>query len=231
MGKRPDGRKADQLRPVNAEVGVVPKADGSARFQIGNTVAIAAVYGPKELHPKFMQDPKTGILRCFYGMMPFSGQGDRVRPGPNRRAKEISMVISKALLPVLDLKKYPNSTVDIFIDCPQTDAGTRCAAICAASMALADAGVAMKDLVSAVAVGMVEGQLCADLSYEEEALEAVDIPVAILENTEEITLLQMDGEIERANLKKALKLAMKSVKELNEVQCKALKAKFAEAKK
>ena len=224
--KRPDGRKPDELRPIKAEVGVVPNAQGSARFEIGNTVAIAAVYGPRELHPKFMQNPKTGILRCHYGMMPFSGQGDRVRPGPNRRAKEISMVITKALNPVIDLSEYPNAVVDVFIDCPQTDAGTRCAALTAASMALADAGISMKDLVSAVAVGYVEGKLVADLSYEEEAMEATDIPVAALPSSGQVTLLQMDGECSREDLKKALELAVETTKELYEVQKKALKAKY-----
>ncbi len=224
--KRPDGRKFDQLRPITAEVGVIPNATGSARFEIGNTVAIAAVYGPRELHPKFMQNPKTGILRVHYGMMPFSGQGDRVRPGPNRRAKEISMVIEKALHPVLDLSAFPNAVVDIFVDCPQTDAGTRCAALTAASMALADAGLNMKDLVSAVAVGFVEGKLVVDLCYEEEAMEATDIPVAVIPGTGQISLLQMDGEASRENLKKALELATETAKEVYDIQKKALKAKY-----
>src|SRR3989344_7182812 len=107
--KRSDGRKFDELRPLKAEVGVIPRADGSARFQIGKTIALAAVYGPRSLHPKFLQDPTTGILRCNYNMMPFSGMGNRVKPGQNRRAKEISMVTEKALLPVVDLREFPNA--------------------------------------------------------------------------------------------------------------------------
>ena len=63
------------------------------------------------------------------------------------------MVTEKALLPVLDLDEFPNSVVDVFIEFPQTDAGTRCAGICAASIALADAGLKMKDMVSSVSVG------------------------------------------------------------------------------
>src|SRR3989344_3248754 len=100
--KRIDGRKSfDELRPISAKAGIIPRAHGSAMFQIGKTVALAAVYGPRELYPKFMHNPKTGILRCVYEMMPFSGSGERVRPGPSRRSKEISMVTEKALLPVL----------------------------------------------------------------------------------------------------------------------------------
>jgi exosome complex component RRP41 len=96
-------------------------------FQMGDTVAYAAVYGPRELHPKFLQNPQVGVLRCRYNMLPFSGAGDRVRPGASRRSKELSMVIEKALIPVLNLEEFPNSVVDVFVELPQTDAGTRCA--------------------------------------------------------------------------------------------------------
>ena len=116
MEKRCDGRKQDELRPIKAKVGVVPRADGSAMFQIGNTVAYAAVYGPRELFPKFMQNPEKGRLRCAYNMMPFSGHGERVRPGGSRRSKEISVLTEKALMPVLDLSEYPNAVIDVFIE-------------------------------------------------------------------------------------------------------------------
>ncbi len=230
--KRFDGRKADELRQIEAKVGVIPRADGSAMFKIGNTVALAAVYGPRDLHPKFMQNPKTGILRCYYNMMPFSGHGERVRPGASRRSKEISMVMENALLPILNLKDYPNAVVDVFVELPQTDAGTRCAGITAASMALADAGLEMKDLVCAIAVGKVGGTILADLNYDEEAYEehggATDIPVSYLPNLDKVTLLQMDGEITREDLKQGLELAKKVCKQIYEVQKKALKEKFKE---
>ncbi|MDO8660861.1 MAG: exosome complex exonuclease Rrp41 [Candidatus Woesearchaeota archaeon] len=228
--KRFDGRKFDELRPITAKVGIIPRADGSAMFQLGKTTAYAAVYGPRDLHPKFMQNPQTGILRCNYNMMPFSGHGERVRPGGSRRSKEINMVMEKALLPVLDLKDYPNSVVDVFVELPQTDAGTRCAGITAAAMALADAGLEMKDLVAAVAVGKVGDKIVSDLIYDEEAYDeeggATDIPVAVLPRTGEITLLQLDGEISPADLRKALELAQVKCKEIYEIQKNALKQRF-----
>ena len=138
--KRFDGRGFEDLRPVEAKVGIVKNADGSAMFKIGKTIAYAAVYGPREMKPKFMQDPTKGQLRVFYAMMPFSGHGERVRPGTSRRSKEIAFVSKQALSPVVDLSEFPKAVVDVFIDLPQTDAGTRCAGITAAAMALADAG-------------------------------------------------------------------------------------------
>lgn len=226
--KRIDGRKFDELRPMEAKAGVIPNADGSAYFKIGNTIAYAAVYGPRELHPKFLQNPKTGIIRCFYSMMPFSGSGERIRPGPNRRAQEISMVMTKALTPVIDLTAFPNSVVDVFVELPQTDAGTRCAALSAAAIALAEAGIPMKDMVSSVAVGQVDGAVVADLNYGEESYPAVvsDIPVAVLHNTKEICLLQMDGEISKEDLLKALELAKVATEKIYQIQVKALKEKY-----
>ena len=229
--QRIDGRKFDEARPIEAKVGVIKRADGSAMFKIGNTWAYAAVYGPRNLHPKFMQDPQRGILRCSYNMMPFSSSGERVRPGGSRRSKEISMVSEKALLPVLNLEDYPNSVVDVFIELPQTEAGSRCAGICAASMALADAGLDMKDLVCAVSVGKVADKLLVDLDYSEESYAdgpVADIPIAMMPGSGKITLLQMDGEVKKEELMKALQMGKKICMDIYEVQKKALKEKYHE---
>jgi len=145
------------------------------------------------------------------------------------------------LEPVVDLSQYPNSVVDVFVELPQTDAGTRCAAISAAAMALADAGIPMKDLVSSVAVGMADDKIIADLTYKEEhiyefnpeSLNAVvsDIPLAMIHNTKELTLLQMDGEITKEDLLKALELGQKAIEKVYAVQVKALKENFIEESK
>jgi len=227
--ERPSKRKLTESRPIEAEAGVIEQADGSARFKIGDTEAYAAVYGPRELHPRFLQDPKKGVLRCNYNMMPFSGDGSRVRPGPSRRSKEISMVTEKALLPVIDLTDYPNTVVDVYIDLPQTDAGSRCAGICAASMALADAGLKMKDMVAAVAVGKVRGEIIVDLDGAEEHMdenEGTDIPVGLVPSTDEITLLQMDGKISKEEFINAIEMVKPALREIANKQREALKSKY-----
>lgn len=227
--ERPSKRKMTDARPIEAEAGIIKKADGSARFKIGDTEAYAAVYGPRELHPRFMQDPKTGILRCNYSMLPFSGDGSRVRPGPSRRSKEISLVTEKALIPVMNLEDYPNTVVDVYIELPQTDAGSRCAGICAASIALADAGLMMKDMVAAVSVGQVRGNLLVDLDGEEEHMdenEGTDIPVGMIPSTEQITLLQGDGVVSREDFLKALEMVKPALNAIAEEQRKALHKKY-----
>ncbi len=229
--ERYDGRDFDETRPIEAKAGVLPNADGSAYFKIGDTVAYAAVYGPREMFPRRLADPKKGVLRVNYNMMPFAGPGERGRPGPNRRAKEISMVSEKALLPAIDISKYPNSVIDVFLELPQTDAGSRCAAICAASIALADAGILMKDMVPAIGVGMVGDTAVVDLSYHEEqpeGMEAVDIPIAMIPSTGEITLLQLDGMIDPETLKKVIGKAKAACEKIAETQRQALHEKYNE---
>lgn len=225
--KRIDGRKFDELRKVEAKVGVVKNANGSAMFKIGDTIAIAAVYGPRDLFPKFMQNPQKGILRCNYNMMSFS-VSERIRPGPSRRSKEISLVTENALLPSLSLEKFPNAVVDVFVEIIQADAGTRCAGICAASMALADAGLPMKDLVCAVSVGKVGGKILVDLNKYEEDFEegSTDMPVAMLPRKHEISLLQMDGKMKPEDIKEALELAKKACNDILKIQRDVLKEKY-----
>lgn len=224
--KRPDGRKVDELRqPVIAKVGIIPNADGSAMFQTGKTIAIAAVYGPKKMHPQHSQNPEKGTLRCTYNMNSFSVD-DRIRPGPSRRSMEISEITKWALEPVVMLGKWKNQVVDVHINIIQADAGTRCAGINAAAMALAHAGIPMKDMVSSVAVGKLDKTVVVDLDKAEEDFEEgegpTDIPISMTPSGE-ITHLQLDGKINSAQMKEAIEMAKKACGEIYEIQKKALK--------
>lgn len=224
--KRPDGRKVTELRPMTAKVGVVPNADGSAMFAFGDTIAIAAVYGPRLLHPQHMQDPKQAVLRVNYDLLSFSVY-DRKKPGPSRRSQEISKMTEYALSPVLDLKEFPNTVIDVQIYILQADAGTRTAGINAASMALAHAGLPMKDLICSVAIGKQDTTVVADLTKEEEDFHegegATDFPLAKIANTDQFTLVQLDGNISTELVPEVLQMANECCAEIYEVQKKALK--------
>ena len=223
--KRTDGRKFDETREIKAEVGVVPNADGSAMFSFGDTIVVAAVYGPKKMHPQHLQNPERGTLRCNYSMLSFSVT-ERIRPGPSRRSTEISKIIEWALEPVLMIDKYANMVIDVFINVLQANASTRCAGINAASMALAHAGIPMKDLVSSVSIGKLDKQLVVDLNKEEEDFKegegSTDIPVTFT-NKGKITHIQLDGKIKTKELKEVINLARDSCKKIYEVQKQALK--------
>ena len=230
--KRFDGRKFDEVRAIKAKVGIIPSADGSAMFETGGTRAIAAVRGPRTLHPQHMQNPQKGILRVSYGMMPFS-VWERIRPGPSRRSEEISKVSEWALSSVIDLSDFPNSVVDVFIQIPQADAGTRVAGLNAAAMALAHAGIPMKEMITAIAAGKADKTLIVDVDKEEEDFHdgegATDIPIAMTSRTKNITLLQLDGKISPDELKSCIEMSQKACEDILQAQEQALKDALAQS--
>ncbi|MCL4396891.1 exosome complex exonuclease Rrp41, partial [Candidatus Parvarchaeota archaeon] len=226
--ERFDKRKFDELRPMEAETGIIPNAKGSARFKIGNTEAIAAVYGPEEVKPRHIEKVNKGIIVCKYDMLPFSVP-DRARPGMDRRDIEISQVITNALNRAVILEEMPRAMVNVRIYITQADAGTRCASLTAASMACADAGLPMRDLVAAVAAGKIGDSICLDLTKEEEDFHeggATDVPIGILPSKNEIVLLQLDGKVTREELKKVIEIGKKGAMEIYELEKAALKRRF-----
>jgi exosome complex component RRP41 len=224
--KRLDGRKFDELRPIRAEVGVIPNADGSALFAHGDTVAIATVYGPKVLNPKHMQKPDRGLIRCNYNMLPFSVT-ERAKPGPSRRSKEISMVTENALSSVVDLTRFPGTVIDVEILILQANASTRCAGINAAAMALAHAGIVMKEMVSSVSIGKIDDKIVADITKAEEDYHEgegpTDIPFTMTSRTKQITHLQLDGKIQTHRFKEAMEAAKHACHKILKYQERALK--------
>jgi exosome complex component RRP41 len=226
-GKRLDGRKPDELRKIEMKVGVIPNANGSAQVSFGNTTAIAAVYGPRELFPKHLQNPDTAVLRCRYNMAPFSVD-ERASPGTSRRSVEISKVTRLALEPALFLRDYPETGVGVYIEVIEADGSTRVTGINAASLALADAGVPMKDLVVAVSGGKINDTLILDLCGREDNYSDADMPVAFMPRKKQITLLQMDGELTPKEIKEIIKNVLKAGQVIYEKQKKTLKEKYEE---
>ena len=228
--KRFDGRKFNEVREMEAKVGIIKRAEGSAMFRMGKTISIAAVYGPRELFPSFLQNSKRGRLKVIYDLLSFS-VSERKRPGPSRRSSEVSMVTESSLEPALNLTKFEYTGLDVYIYITQADAGTRCAGINAAVLALADAGIPMRDLVAAVAIGKISDKICIDLNKEEEDHPdgSTDMPVAIMPRSKKITLLQLDGNMTKAEIKEALEMVKNAAKEINKFQIAALKDKYKEA--
>ncbi len=225
-GLRLDGRQIDEIRQMKIKIGVLSRADGSCYLEWGNNKVLVAVYGPRELHPRRLQKADSALIRYRYNMAAFSVE-DRIRPGPSRRSIEISKVSREAFEPVVMTHLYPGAVIDVFAEVLQADAGTRTAAINAASLALADAGIPMKGLVAACAVGKVDGQLVLDLNKAEDNYGQADFPVAITQDGE-ITLLQMDGDLTQEEFKKALEMCKEGCRQIMEMQKEALRSKFAD---
>jgi exosome complex component RRP41 len=224
-GKRSDGREIDDLRPIKITVGVIKNADGSAFIEFGKNKIIVAVYGPREVHPKHMALPDRCVLRCRYHMSPFSTD-TRKNPAPSRREVEISKVIRESLEPSLILSDYPRAVIDVFVEVLQADGGSRCAGIIAASVALADAGINMRDLVSACAAGRLGDNIVLDINDLEDKEGDADMPVAYLPNIEQITLLQLDGKLSTSQFNECLKKAIQGCKLVYEIQKEALMKKY-----
>ena len=228
-GLRLDGRKADELRPVKLEVGILPNADGSAYIEHGKNKILVGVFGPREMHPKHLSLSDRMVLRCRYHMAPFSVQ-ERKSPAPSRREVELSKVIRESLEPSVFVDLYPRTGIDIFIEVLQADGGTRCAAITAASLAIADAGIPMRDLVVACAAGKIDDTVVLDLMDTEDKVGVADVPVAFMPNLNAITLLQMDGVLAPEEFEDAFNMAVEGCKKIYAMQKDALRNKYMVAK-
>ena len=224
-GLRVDGRRFDELRPLKIEVSTLDKADGSAYVEHGRNKILAAVYGPREAHPKHIALADRAVIRCRYHMAPFSTD-DRKSPAPSRRELELSKVIREALEPAIMSEYFPRSTIDIFIEVLQADAGTRCAGITAAALALADAGIPMRELVAGCAAGKVDGKVVLDLSDVEDKQGEADLPVALMPKSNVVCLLQMDGSLTEDEFKQALDMATDACRRIYEMQRDALRQKY-----
>ncbi len=224
-GIRTDGRRIDELRPIRIEAGILKNADGSAYIEFGRNKIMVAVYGPKEVHPKHMALSDRSVLRCRYHMAPFSVE-ERKNPAPSRREVEISKITREALEPALILEDYPRTAIDVYIEVLQSDGGSRCAGISAASVALADAGINMRDLVAACAAGKVSDTIVLDINDEEDKEGQADMPIAYLPNLNQVTLMQVDGVLSKEEYKKCLDMALQGCKKVYQLQKEALMKKY-----
>jgi len=227
-GIRIDGRRLEELRPLKIEIGVLDKSDGSAYVELGKTKIFAAVFGPREVHPKHLALPDRAILNCRYHMTSFSVD-ERKPLGMTRREIELSKVIREALESVVFLEEFPRTSIDVYIEVIQADGGTRTAGLTAASLALAEAGIPMADLVAAVAVGKVEGHLVLDLCDIEDKYGEADMPIAMTPRLNSIVLLQLNGRLTKEEFRKALELAKKGIMEIYQKQKDTLRKKYSEA--
>ncbi len=224
-GIRLDGRKINEIRPVTIEAGILHRADGSAYLEWGGNKVICAVYGPRELNPRRFQESDKAVVQVRYGMSAFS-TSDRKRPGPDRRSQEISKVIADAFENVVLTERFPRGAVDVFVQVLEAAAGTRCAALTCAAVALADAGIPMKGLVSAVAAGKASNTVILDLAQDEDNYGNADLPIGFNHTTGEVVLFQMDGDLTPDEFEKALDMAVEGNKQVVAYQRDALLRRF-----
>ncbi len=227
-GKRLDGRGLEDLRPIKITARVLNDADGSAYIEWGKNKILAGVYGPSECIPRHNQSLYRAVVRCRYNMAPFSGMEEHGRSGPNRRSKELSKVIRETFENVIISENFPKTQIQVYMEILQSDGGTRCAAITAAAVALADAGIPMKDLVCAVAACKIDGQMAIDAAKEEDNFGESDMPIAFSPRTGEMLLFQMDGLLTREELARGIELAKAASEKIRKIQVDAIAKVYEE---
>jgi len=226
-GKRLDGRTLNELRKIRIEVGVIPEADGSAYIEWGGNKIICGVHGPRECIPRHEASPFRALVKCRYSMSPFASLEEHGKSGPSRRSTELSKVIREVFENLILTEEFPNTQIDIYVDVLQAEGGTRTASITAAAVALVNAGIPMRELVSAVSVGKANDEIIVDLGKLEDNFGQSDMPVAFSSRDKKILLLQMDGLLTKDEIKRALQMAEEATTKIGELQRKAI-TKFYE---
>ncbi|THU46404.1 hypothetical protein C4D60_Mb09t04590 [Musa balbisiana] len=139
--------------------------------------------------------------------------GDRARrPKGDRRSTEISLVIRQTMEACILTHLMPRSQIDIFVQVLQADGGTRSACINAATLALADAGIPMCDIVTSCSAGYLSSTPLLDLNYIEDSAGGPDVTVGILAKMDKVTLLQMDAKLPMDIFENVMQLAIEGCK-------------------
>lgn len=231
LNLRLDGRKSDELRRIRCKLGVFSVADGSAYFEMGNTKVLAAVYGPHEPTRRgtgsFQQQPineEHVIVNCQYSMAVFSTGERKRRPRGDRKSMEMSAHLKQTFEAAIKTELYPRSQIDIFVEILQADGGNYCASVNAATLALIDAGIPLKDYVCACTASLVNDKPLVDISSMESTTGGPELTLAALPKSGEIVLLEMSQRFHMDHLEKVMDVALKGTRNICEIMDKAVRA-------
>ncbi|CAG9465096.1 unnamed protein product [Pedinophyceae sp. YPF-701] len=225
-GLRVDGRRPKELRRIQCEVGVLPYADGSASFAMGNTRAIAAVYGPRPLEAGVAESPDGCTVRCEFTTASFATSERRKRRKGDRRSAECAALVRCAVENSVVRSLLKRSLVDVHVLIEQADGGTRSCAINAAIAAVIDAGIPCVDVAGAVAAGYLDGTALLDLNYVEDGGNGPDVVVALQPREGRVVVLESDGRTAVDTLTPVIALAVEGCRAVAE-QTRAALAKAA----
>ena len=235
---RPDGRKPLQLRSVTLERGVVAHAEGSCLVTQGRTRVLVTATAEEKV-PPFLRDTGEGWVTAEYGMLPRATlertPREAAKGKQSGRTLEIQRLVGRALRGVVDRSRFPDFTVTLDCDVLVADAGTRCASITGAFVALVEAlaglrkkgevmGNPIREAVAAVSVGVSSGVVVLDPDYAEDSAAEVDFNVV---GTSTGRYVEIQGTAEREpfderQLRTILATARRGLKRLYLLQRRAL---------
>lgn len=245
MTIRADGRTPEQLRPVTIERGWSDHAEGSALISFGGTKVLCTASFTSGV-PRWKVGKGEGWVTAEYSMLPRAthDRSDReaVKGKIGGRTHEISRLIGRSLRAVVDVRELGENTIVLDCDVLQADGGTRTAAITGAYVALADAiawgrskkfiapsSKPLSDSVSAVSVGIIDGEPFLDLAYVEDVRAHTDMNVVVTGGGKfiEVQGTAEGAPFDRAELNSLLDLALIGTSELTRIQRLALEQALA----
>jgi ribonuclease PH len=232
---RADGRRGDELRPVELQVDFLEQPHGCVLYTQGKTKVLCTA-SIQDGVPRWLYGRGRGWLTAEYSLLPAS-TGERTDREASRgkqggRTVEIQRLIGRAVRAVTDFEALGERTLWLDCDVLQADGGTRCAAITGAYVAAQRAldrfglGKVLTGSVAAVSVGIVDGEALLDLDYAEDSQAEVDMNV-VMTGDEELVEVQATAEkvaFERARLDEMLDLAEAGIAELVAAQADAVAA-------
>lgn len=232
---RSDGRGLDKIRKVTITRNYNKYAEGSCLIELGNTRVICTA-SVEESVPSFLKGTGTGWVTAEYGMLPRSCQSRIQRGKDSGRTYEIQRLVGRSLRAITDMRPIGERTIWIDCDVIQADGGTRTASITGSFIALVDAlnklkkggslnKIPIKEFVAATSVGVFNGDLLLDLTYEEDSKAEVDMNVVMTGSSE---FIEIQGTAERKTFNKEqadklLTLAKNGIEELIDIQRNLLK--------
>jgi ribonuclease PH len=232
---RADGRRPEELRPIQLEPGWLEQPHGSVLYSQGKTKVLCTAT-IEEGVPRWLVGKRRGWMTAEYSLLPAS-TGERTQREASRgrqggRTVEIQRLIGRALRAVTDFEALGERTLWLDCDVLQADGGTRCAAICgawaAARLALDRFGLskALRDSVAAVSVGVVDAEPLLDLDYSEDSRAEVDMNV-VMTGDGRLVEVQATAEQEpfsRERLDELLELAAAGIERIAAAQEEAVGA-------
>ena len=236
-GLRHDGRRPGEMRELRVKLGVSRSHDGSAYLELGLTRVLAHVVGPHEPDSRTrgagnasgLHGPAGGCyINVDFMHAPFAGVERRKRRANDRQSVELSLAVRSSLAGAIVTEAYPQMQIDVYIILIQDDGGRLPACLNAATMAVLDAGVSMKDVLVTCSAGLLMGVGAntavpvVDMSHREQGAGGAYLPVAILPRTEEVVLAQMDSKLPLMALEPVLATAISGCHQVHSVLREAL---------
>ncbi|XP_072377320.1 exosome complex component RRP41 [Diabrotica undecimpunctata] len=218
-GLRLDGRRPNELRRIRCKLGVFSAPDGSAYIEQGLTKVLAAVYGPHDVkggRSKAFHD--SAVINCQFSMAVFSTTDRKKRPRGDRKSTELSMHLQQALEAAIKSELYPFCQIDIYVEVLHADGGIYPACVNAATLALIDAGIPLKEYVCACTASLANNDVpMVDISHHEEIMGGPTLTVAALPMSGKIVLMEMSQRFHLDHLEKVLNKALQGCKDIKQI--------------